>query len=788
MLRPAPDRLLAQLSQPQYDAICLKPPIFTLQDESSPDKTTAICSKAVEHEEEYMVDRLALQQVAQKLVNPDDAELALDCIHVWDALAHLPRSQQFANYNLCKWNRIITSSNMSTSHKHVLEAGFFAPLSTIKRPITHIISKAINIRCQARKFPTVVLKNIKSSSIASKQLAHTLNEILTISLLGNYPHIKPEDRLSSWPRYMIRNALKSEKGILWLVSILKGCYFLLINALRELLVHSVRSDISLERHLHKLMHLDTFQKIVTEHMNKVRQYFQTMLPQRSSCLCISFEKPNGDEMKRVCHDLNQILFGSHVRILKASFRRPNQHEFQFPPTLQKKQPMVPLQNYDANEVIAMRDLEQFNKTRRQQMKLIQSQKQADSEIPSDIAKVDHKQHNQLEHKGLSNVAQASGEDELQCTSDDMEHIFQYITVHQYQALRQIVIRNRPIEGNIVFRVLPMLVYLGVEKRACDFAMQQMEYYRDNTTSVEQLKIQFGQLRKYYPHCYNLLQITCSIIRELQKHWLLYLLPLSVTQNQIYACATRLRITTALQTYNTQNNRPAQLLDSTLHFVICRVCNTIYSMLHEYGAVYKTTYRFCLRDVSLEYCSGKIYCIKSKANHRGRCADQPLEQISLLGRILVWNQRLIMLCPQPGCGNPMTVDNQLCDFSEYGPCCKPCTEKRIAHPKSYQELESRYNPQKAKDKMLCVQCQKRLERATESICIAIDISLCSVCARPHIVKMLQHRVQHSKEPVDKQQVLQWISNHSAQHYKSNQTWREDRFKKSHAATKMSRNRR
>lgn len=710
--------------------------------------------------ETCVVDRLGMCHAAKLLVHAEMQELALDCIHVWDALSHLPRSQRYALYSECKWHNVCTAANIATSHKHVLEAGFFAPLSTIKRPITHIISKAINIRCQARKFPTVVLKNIKSSSAQSLELRTRLNEILALSLLGNYPHLSAECRLSSWPRQAVVRHLRSAKGGDWLAASLKGCYFLLINALRELLVHSVRNDPSLEKHLHKLMHLDSFQLIVTEHMSRVRQYFQHMLALPSSCLSISFHNPNGPEMKRVCADLNVLLLGSHVRILKASFRRPNQNEFQFPPTLQKKQPLVPLANYDASQVEQTRLREEFNKTRRQQMNLIQSL------VPGLQAHNDDA--NEEEH-----------------TSDDLEHIFQYVTPEQYQALRDVVLRQRPLECGVMFRVIPLFEHFGVERRACRFAAQQMENYRDNSTSVEQLKLRFKQLRQYHPHCYNLVQITCSIIRETHKHWLLYTLPLTLTKAQIHACATRLKITAALMQHEPAHR--TRLLESTLNFVLCRVCGIMYSYLHEYGAVYKKTYRFFLRDACMEFCTGQIFCTKSKANHKGRCADQPLEQIPLLGRILVWGQRLIMLCPQPGCGNPMTVDNELCDFSEHGPCCKPCTDKRIAQPEGFAALRLAYAPTKHEPKMSCAMCKKQLEKPAESVCVAKLLSLCSICARPHVLRTLHDK--HARgEPIDTETLLSAVSDNAAAHYKANKAWRDERISKSHVASKLARNRR
>jgi hypothetical protein len=777
-LRPAPERLLAQLSHTPFALSVFLADALEQQSPGPARDAANDQSNNAQRGGSFFVDRLELQRAACELQEPEHQELAMDCIHVYDALAHLPQAQRYAPYDQCRFARVCTAFNMQTSHKHVLEAGFFAPLSTIKRPITHIISKAINIRCQARKFPTVVLKDIKGDSANARSLAVQLGELLGISLLGNYPHIPAAERLQGPCRRLVSDALgayRAVQGSHWMLDVLKGCNFLLINALRELLVHSIRTDPSMQAHLSKLMHLDMFERIVGEHMSRVRRYFQDMLQHESSCLTLTLQraasherdpKAYADAMSRVCLDLNLLLASSHMRILKASFRRPNQHEFQFPPTLQKKHPMVPLDDFSAEQVHSARLQEEFNKKRRQQMQLIQAKACG----------------------GLMQSMQSlhASDTTEKHTSEDMENIFQFVSPQQYEALCELITRHDPLRSGIVFRVLPELVHFGVEPHACRFAVEQMAHYRDNTTSVEQLKLKFKTMRQFHPHCYNLVQIMCGVVRQAHKHWQLFQLPLSITRHQIESCAQRLRITREIARLSATPGENTKLVDSTIHFVVCRVCNTIYSMLHEFAAVYKNTYKFCLRDVSLEYCSNEIYCFKSKANHRGRCSDQPLQQISLLGRALVWNQRLIMLCPQEGCGNPMTVDNELCDFTSRGPCCKPCTEARIKRPAKLLELETLYDAKLVEDKMRCAMCQKKLDRLHEAICLSKNLSLCSVCARPHVLTSVRN-LSKTHPVASHAQIMHAISSNVQLHYDSNKRWRDDKSRKSIASAKMQRSR-
>ena len=61
----------------------------------------------------------------------------------------------------------------------------------------------------------------------------------------------------------------------------------------------------------------------------------------------------------------------------------------------------------------------------------------------------------------------------------------------------------------------------------------------------------------------------------------------------------------------------------------------------------------------------------------RCSSQPLCEVFLLGRLLQWNGRVIMLCPFPGCGLPMVYHPDHCDYTSFGYICTVCTQTRRA---------------------------------------------------------------------------------------------------------------
>jgi hypothetical protein len=164
-------------------------------------------------------------------------------------------------------------------------------------------------------------------------------------------------------------------------------------------------------------------------------------------------------------------------------------------------------------------------------------------------------------------------------------------------------------------------------------------------TTEELKKAFQQLQLYQPHAYNLLQIASEIIREIFKHDTIYQLPYHTTLYQLETCQSRMP---ALKQSNS-------ILHNSVHFVFCRICDTVYSLLRDWHTVYIRSYKYGLRDVKVDYCKDILYCRRNKNNHKGKCSAQPLSQISLLGKMLISNGKMITLCPQLRCGQPMVID-------------------------------------------------------------------------------------------------------------------------------------
>lgn len=106
--------------------------------------------------------------------------------HIYDSFRHVPMHVRFVKKSHRRMDQVVTSLTLPVEHERVLEAGFFSALNTVKLPMTHIISKVINIRCQARKFSTVTLKLINNKN--NPEMPSQMRYLLLCSLLGNYAH------------------------------------------------------------------------------------------------------------------------------------------------------------------------------------------------------------------------------------------------------------------------------------------------------------------------------------------------------------------------------------------------------------------------------------------------------------------------------------------------------------------------------------------------------------------------------------------------------------------------
>lgn len=624
--------------------------------------------------------------------------------HLIDAFGHIDVCIDKVELQSAQFAQIVTALTLPVEQEHVFEAGFFSALNTIEHPLTHILSKVINIRCQARKFATVTLKE----TTKSHPLRHQLRTLFVCSLLGNYPH--STSSMGGVSRSLFYGLLNNPQSLKVTIptlfsELVENCSLLIVNCLRDFLIYSIEYEPALAKRLEQLMNLTQFRSIVNEHMARVRGYFDRMVPLHTSALSVYLSTGNKAFAKLLFDDINKLLSGAHTAILKISYRRPNLDIHHFLMSMRKTAPLVasvpavsaaPLAIVEANP---------------------------DFKAP------------------LPPLANAEEMDELESVSG-------FVSPEQFTALREVMLRIDSLKHGALMRLTDWLHWFGVPDTVITFIRMQISCYYDPDISTEQLKLKFASLQRNHPHAYNLLQVASEIIKETQKHHITVELPIHLALNQLEAAKSRVSI----------QGFPNSVLKTALQFVYCSVCRMIYSLLRDFNGVYKTSYKLGLRDASVNYITDEVFCNQNRVNTRGSCSAQPLRQLNLLGKVMFFKKKLVMLCPQQGCCSPMAMDSSQCDFNERGIACKDCTESFRDNPPEYRDLCQKYEPVTWKDETQphrsCDVCTKKMENVNDYHVFPFDVVLCHEHSGSRVIRLVQ-RI-HTQPEMNKAKLIECIT--------------------------------
>jgi hypothetical protein len=242
-----------------------------------------------------------------------------------------------------------------------------------------------------------------------------------------------------------------------------------------------------------------------------------------------------------------------------------------------------------------------------------------------------------------------------------------------EAMDQVVATAVDACPNIAAAFQSSLEVLG----ACGVSWDQVQVTKNlvrelqaGAINTKEYRLRFRRLRSEEPHAYNLVQGIVELLREKQRIRVLAHLPHEFLQAQLRAIHQRF------------GTRPGEFLKDAVVFRFCPVCDTIYTLVREFGGSYVNSYGYGMRDALVEYSTDRIFCRRSKVNHRGKCGVEPLAELTLLGKVLFYCGRQLLLCPQPGCGMAMALDPKQCVWNEHGPCCYDCSYKQRVQKLQY----------------------------------------------------------------------------------------------------------
>lgn len=145
------------------------------------------------------------------------------------------------------------------------------------------------------------------------------------------------------------------------------------------------------------------------------------------------------------------------------------------------------------------------------------------------------------------------------------------------------------------------------------------------------------------------------------------------------------------------NNDGCLLRNITELAYCDICDQLYSMIINKHTVYKDDYDTGMRNVAKDLITGKIYCSRNppKTTYLGTCGskDRELIVINMIGRVVLYHLKLIMICPQEGCARLFAFDLKDLEYVYYKngiPSCRNCSKRLYSNIQSYEELMIKYS--------------------------------------------------------------------------------------------------
>ena len=284
------------------------------------------------------------------------------------------------------------------------------------------------------------------------------------------------------------------------------------------------------------------------------------------------------------------------------------------------------------------------------------------------------------------------------------------------------------DDEVLVAIQRALPSFGTSADAMKAVRGHIRSYNEDTKRVWLEKT--ANLSRAYPYVYNLIMAACCMWTHHQNiQWLP--LPVHYREGQLAAMAARIGLMTHI---GTKAAIPTSVPDFAIQFVLCGVCNHIYSMPRQFSTCNKQTYTEGHRDMRVDTHTGVFYCEAKKTSWNRACVTTPLVNICLVGRILFHKQtRAYLLCPQPGCGLPMQVDTASSAYSRHGIACSRCTE--LIDIRMEDALRFENAGYLSLDKR-CIICNVLMVRATA---IHVFARGCYVCNRHFNQDLLENTI-------------------------------------------------
>lgn len=600
-----------------------------------------------------------------------------------------------------EWKDVASYQTIRCLHSNMMRAATCSQISAEKKKMVYILSKTLPQRCMTRKSDSVCLDKCKESIAIELKI----KQLLLCSLLGNYLHVKASSRPPLRLRSLLYSALHKDnkQHDIWFDTLYRKCTHLITFAVRDFTVYAIEDNPSMQEHVEQLFEWHQYREVVCTTMNRIRAYLSFSMQLPNSPFNESIFNPTVP-CQAFFDDINEIVAHGHKGVLLTCYKRMNVTITSTLTSLRKITPLLTMPR-DSNS-----------------MDEDDSSSDSDSDDDNSTDEDDDKPTTALV------VGTPKKSNNLDLRS--------FVSREQHHAMKAVVLRLLPFRSGILMKCVSFFGYFGVDELTVSYVRQIVVELQEGSVTAKQRTARMNQLQRTNRHAYNLLHVTSELVKEAQTVYIVRTLPHHLWVNQIEAIQTRYGITDK-----------TKLLEQTLYFRFCNVCDTVYSLVRDFNSVYKNDYNFGYRDARVDYKTLEIYCDKKRVNHRGTCGEQPLAKVPLLGHLLCFNTKHIILCPQLKCGLPMVLNPLQSYYNRRGVACSECTAR------FNEEKRTLVIPDRDEK---CIKCISKMARPCNTFLFPYGVIVC----RKHNFHGLTEFITE-KNPTNKEETQKWVVEYIAQ---------------------------
>lgn len=633
-------------------------------------------------------------------------------------LAYVTNGDNDPDWPAAEFEQVPCAATLPDLHSALLRVMVSHTASTARRPLAHLMRKALPRRSAGRLFFRVIPRYIKVSPLVQR----TVYGMLMASLIGNYKHSTGHMSLGArtWlrdcfdPQPMTKGKLRETMQN----KLMEWCPTLFVFVIRDHMIHILEDDSAARKHFDARYDYNGFKSITTQAIEDVRKYIETNT------------KPGGTlteehalplvGLPQFKKDLHRLLNRMHSRMLRIQAAPAAAPFFQFLGNLRGQ---VPNRSDLVQQQAELHKQDKVMDESSDDYAAVEEEEYDEEDDPDKEQEAkeepdEEEHHYQLienfdDIKSLEKlVDEMDAKDEKKAEKPPVIRLTRQGVSHAHSKAWRGIFARVPSHTNADTAfdlVLKMLSYFGVDPDAPRELKGMWQRYTEGGSTQKHWKAEMTRFSKQYPVTWcNIIAAWIAFCEHTSAH--IYKLDWSTSHYQIEALGERFKCGTRA------------LPDTATSLCLCIVCRKVRSLVREPGeASVKQTYIYGLKDVGVDLFSGRLSCRKSKALMHMQCRTQDLSRVNLLGCVLVYRHRLYMHCPQKKCGHSFQFCAPHAAFSARGPACPNCTLDmiRATHNKLRKEHEFA-----VERNFKCFLCNKRIAKATNGFIFAKGTVVCA----------------------------------------------------------------